>query len=229
MPRTAKKTEDKEKIKKTEFNIPVYSLAGKEIKTIELPKEIFGIKESPRLISQYIRVYLANQRQGTASTKTRSEVVGSTKKIYKQKGTGRARHGASSAPIFVGGGVAGGPKPRDYSLRINSKQKQKALFCSLSMQKKNMICLESESLKVEPKTKNVYAFLQILKLSNHNTLLILPKMEKNNLVLASRNIPGIKIIGAELINPYEILKADKLIFVEDALAIIAKHFLKHVN
>ena len=92
-----------------------------------------------------------------------------------------------------------------------------------------MICLESESLKVEPKTKNVYAFLQILKLSNHNTLLILPKMEKNNLVLASRNIPGIKIIGAELINPYEILKADKLIFVEDALAIIAKHFLKHVN
>src|SRR3989338_4919632 len=137
MPRTKKaiKTVKKTETKKSSagLTIPVYDLNGKEKGTVELAKEIFAVEASPKLLAQYVRVYLANRRQGTASTKTRGEITGSTRKIYKQKGTGRDRHGDIKAPIFVGGGTVGGPKPRDYSLKFNKKQTKKALFYSLSL------------------------------------------------------------------------------------------------
>src|SRR3989338_9847754 len=101
-----------------------------------MPKEIFAVEASPRLLAQYVRVYLANRRQGTASAKTRAEVKGSTRKIYKQKGTGKARHGDIKAPIFIGGGVVGGPIPRDFSLKFNKKQKRKVLFYALTLKLK---------------------------------------------------------------------------------------------
>src|SRR3989339_216040 len=120
------KEEKKPSVKKNiTLSVRVFSIDGKEKKTIELNKNIFDVKVSPSLLAQAVRVYLANQRAGTASSKTRSEVVGSTRKIYRQKGTGKARHGSLKAPIFVGGGVVGGPKPRDFSLKINKKQKTK--------------------------------------------------------------------------------------------------------
>ena len=121
------------KKKKVNLTIPVYDLDGKEKSTLEVAKEIFGIESNPKLIAQYVRVYHANQRQGTSSTKTRGEVRGSTRKIYRQKGTGKARHGDIKAPIFVGGGVVGGPQPGKHSLKLNKKQIKKSLFTALSL------------------------------------------------------------------------------------------------
>jgi large subunit ribosomal protein L4 len=117
----------------------------KKEKIIDFPKEMFESIENKPLLAQAVRVYLANQRQGNASTKTRGEVHGTTKKVYKQKGTGRARHGAKKAPIFVGGGIAGGPKPRDYSLKLNKQQKKIALICALTLKRneKKLFVLEN--------------------------------------------------------------------------------------
>src|SRR3989338_5152877 len=110
----------------------VFDTKGALKKTIDLPKEIFGVQENNILLAQAVRVYLANQRQGTVSTKTRGEVAGSTRKIYRQKGTGRARHGSIRAPIFVHGGLVFGPKPRDYSMKFPKKMRKAALASALS-------------------------------------------------------------------------------------------------
>ncbi len=210
------------------ITIPVYDIDGKEAKTVSLPKEIFDIKASPKLLAQYVRVYLANQRLGTASAKTRGEVTGSTRKIYRQKGTGRARHGSIKAPIFVGGGVVGGPQPRDYSLKLNKKQKQKALFYALTLRRNDIIGLVSDA-KMGPKTKIIFKFLKNLKLEGDRTLLVLPKMEKNNFVLASRNIVGLQLTDAASLNAYETMRTKKIIFLDTALTVLEKHFLKHEN
>src|SRR3989338_10897476 len=113
-------------VKKTSPSLVIYNIEGKEEKTIELPKDIFSVSANPSLLAQAVRVYLVNQRQGNVKVKTRSEVIGSTRKIYRQKGTGKARHGAIKAPIFVGGGVAHGPKQKDYNLKFNKKMRKKA-------------------------------------------------------------------------------------------------------
>lgn len=230
MPKTKKTTKEVKTVKKVigDLLVKIYNLSGKEKGTVSLPKEIFKVKVNPKLLAQYIRVYLANQRQGTASTKTRGEVTGSTRKIYRQKGTGRARHGDIKAPIFVGGGVVGGPRPKDYSLKLNKKQKRKALFCALTLKQKenNIIGLTDSSLNIKPKTKTVVNFLETLSLGSSKNLLILPKMEKNNLLLAARNIVGIKLIDARSLNAYDISSADKLIFMEEALKVLAGTFCK---
>jgi len=211
--------------------VKVYDLNGKEGKTVELPKEIFKTNVNPKLLAQYVRVYLANQRQGTASAKTRGDVVGSTRKIYRQKGTGKARHGDIKAPIFVGGGVVGGPRPRDYSLKINKKQSTKALLCALSLKQKenNIVGLEDNALKTKPKTKIIAGFFKNTNISETGSLLILPKMEKNNLVLAARNIAGLDLVEALSLNAFEVLRAKKLIFVEKALEVLKKHLIKNEN
>lgn len=234
MPKTTKKIENTKKVEKraklTALAVPVYNLQGEEVKTLTLPKEIFSVKVNPKLISQYVRVYLANQRQGTASTKTRAEVAGSTKKIYRQKGTGRARHGDRKAPIFVGGGVVGGPKPRDYHLSLTKKQKRKALFGSLTLQLKenNILGLSADSLKTAPKTKIMIKFLNSLKLSPPQKILfVFPKLEKNNLLLAGRNIQGISFTDVPSLNAYQILQQEKIIILEEALPVLQKHFLKN--
>lgn len=216
------------RIKKNNLSLAVFNIKGEQQDNLSLPKEIFDVKVNPRLIAQYIRVYLANQRQGTASTKTRGEVTGSTRKIYRQKGTGRARHGDIKAPIFVGGGIVHGPKPRDYSLKINKKQKLQALYSALTQKNKenNIIALSDEFIKIKPKTKIFAEFLQKLNLHKQKILLVLPKTGKNNLTLAVRNIPNLRIIGATVINPYEILRNQKILMTEEALATIKKHFTK---
>lgn len=232
MPRTKKTTAavKKKTVRKavSSLSIRIYDLTGKEEKVLELPKEIFKTDINFKLLAQYVRVYLANQRQGTASTKTRGEVVGSTRKIYRQKGTGKARHGDIKAPIFVGGGVVGGPKPRDYSLKLNKKQVRKAILSALSLKQKEggIAGLTNVSLKTQPKTKIVAGFFKKLGLLDTAGLLILPKMERNNLVLAARNIKGLKLTDALSLNAYEVLRAKNLIFVEEALEIIKKHFIK---
>lgn len=210
------------------LKLKVYDLQGKTKEDIDLPNEIFSVEANPTLIAQYIRVYLANQRQGNASTKTRSEVVGSTRKIYKQKGTGRARHGARSAPIFVGGGVFAGPKPKDWSLKMNKKQKRIALFHALSSKNKEgaVIGLTATSLKTEPKTKIVAKFLKSVGSEGKKNLFVLSKIEKNGLVLAARNIKNVELVDAKSINPYIILNNNRVIFLTDAVTVLKDHFSK---
>lgn len=227
--KTEKKVKSVEKKQVSKLSVKVYDASGKEKDTISLSKELFSVEGSPKLLAQYVHVYLANQRQGTASTKTRGEVTGSTRKIYRQKGTGRARHGSIKAPIFVGGGVVGGPQPRDYSLKLNKKQKRKSLFLALTLKKKEdaILVADKSLLSIEPKTKLVAEFLSTRGLQNKKALFVLPKMQKNNFILASRNIPYVQLEAATSLNPYILLDAEKIIFVDDALSVLEKHFLKH--
>jgi large subunit ribosomal protein L4 len=227
-----KSTEKKQTVSsKLLVKVKVYDAKGNEKESVAFPKEIFSVTASPKLLAQYVRVYLANQRQGTASTKTRGEVVGSTKKIYRQKGTGRARHGDIKAPIFVGGGVVGGPKPKDYSLKMNKKQRRRSLFLALSLKQKDNAILQAEKelIGIAPKTKLVVQFLKAIGILNEKILFVFPKMETNNLILASRNIPGVYFSDAPSLNAYAILNADKIVFIDDALSVLKKHFIKNEN
>ncbi len=234
MPRT-KKTEKKvtevkkPKVAATGLHVPLMDMTGKEAGTFPLPKEMFSVQSSPKLMAQYVRIYLANQRQGTASTKTRGQIIGSTRKIYKQKGTGKARHGDIKAPIFVGGGVAGGPQPRDYSLGMNKKQKRIVLFSALSLKlkEKNLFGLSKSFSNIEAKTKNMASFLKSANLSKKSALLIIAKMEKNNLVLASRNLPKITLKDVKSLNAYELLQHNTVLFTEEALSVLLKHYLSN--
>ncbi len=205
--------------KTTKFIMPVYNPDGTIEKEVSLPQKILETKVNPEILAQYIRVYQANQRQGTASTKTRSEVIGSTRKIYRQKGTGRARHGDIKAPIFVGGGVVGGPKPRDYSLKLNKKQKKMAFYSALALKLKNkeVYVLSDKFLKIEPKTKKIIQFFDKSKLEQGKKLIVVPNLEKNNLILATRNLKDISLTEVKSLNPYQILNCQKLFFLEKAV------------
>lgn len=207
------------------LEIPIYDLTGKSGSTADLTPDIFGHKENDALIAQYMRVYSQNQRQGTVSTKTRAEVVGTTKKMYRQKGTGRARHGSGKEPIFVGGGVAFGPKPRVFSKSLNKKQRRQALCISLSYKAKQkaVIGVDKDALSMKPKTKKIADLLNTLKLSGKKILFVLPQLSKNGFVLSSRNIARISLIGATTLNPYEVFQSDVLVFVGDALDVLVKH------
>jgi large subunit ribosomal protein L4 len=226
MPR--KKTVEKNKEEKKEKNklttIKFYPDGKKE--EVVLEKNLFDVAVNPKTLALYIRVYLANKRQGTASTKTRGEVSGSTRKIYRQKGTGRARHGDIKAPIFVGGGVVFGPKPRDYSLKINKKQKRQAFLGALTYQFKNkgVLVFDDSFLTIKPKTNELFDFFVKNNLASEKKLIVLPKMEKNNLVLAGRNISNLEFTSLESLNAYQILNTKKLIFLEEALKSLAKKY-----
>lgn len=231
---TTKKTETKTKMavtKKDNLSLSIYGIDGKKQKTVSLPSEVFAAKVNPSLLAQSVRVYLVNQRQGNVKVKTRSEVVGSTKKIYRQKGTGKARHGAIKAPIFVGGGVAHGPKQKDYNLKFNKKERKQALYGALSskLSEGKIYGLDEKALTMEPKTKTVVNFLKELKLSGKNNLVILNKISgKNNLVLAVRNVSNMSFVDVNSLNPYLVLKSSSLIFVENALEVF-ENKSKNVN
>lgn len=217
--------------KKSETNkslsISVFDIQGSEVKSVELPQELFAGKVSPATLQTYIRVFQQNQRQGTASTKTRSEVVGSTRKIYRQKGTGNARHGARKAPIFVGGGITFGPKPRDYSLKMTKKQKFIALTTSLAMKQDagSIIGLEDKALKMDGKTKTFISFLNKQKIDDKKTLVITAAPEKDMLYRATRNVQNIQLVDAKSINPYVIISSDTIVILEDAIEQLKTHFI----
>lgn len=219
----------KEEVKADVVSIAVYDLTGKEVKQLSLSEELFSAKINKQILAQYMRVYLANQRQGNASTKHRSEVVGSTKKIYRQKGTGNARHGSRKAPIFVGGGVQAGPKPKDFSLSMNKKQKRQALYASLTMkaQEGSISAMVNDVMDMNTKTKDFAAFINKVGCDNVKTLIIMPELKKTGLVLSARNIPSIELVQASTINPYMLLNSKKIIFIEDALSKLEEHFLKN--
>ena len=176
-----------------------------------------------------LRVYLANQRQGNASTKTRGEVDGSTRKIYRQKGTGRARHGGIRAPIFVKGGIVFGPKPRDFSLDLPQKMKRKALFCALSAKVKEKEVIVIDGLgSIEPKTKIFAKMLKSLGMvsKKQNVLFVTAGGNVAKVLQAGQNIQGVSFIPSKQINTYEVLAAAKVVVMKDAVDEMKEHFLK---
>lgn len=208
------------------LSVSVYNLEGKSTRQLDLPKELFSVEGNPRLLAQYMRVYLANQRQGNASTKTRGEVTGSTRKIYKQKGTGRARHGSNKAPIFVGGGVVGGPRPKNFNLKINKKQRTKALLYSLFLKQKSgdVVILENDFLTIKPKTKLFHQFLKTAGFDTTTSYIVFSPQEGRTLSQAVRNIPNMSVINPASLNAYEVMNNKKLMFVEKSLAVLKETF-----
>ncbi|MEO0089378.1 MAG: 50S ribosomal protein L4 [candidate division WOR-3 bacterium] len=193
------------------------SINGEIKGEIEIPEEIFGCEVNQGLIWEAVTNYLNNQRQGTASTKTRGEVRGGGRKPWPQKHTGRARHGSIRSPIWRKGGVVFGPKPRDYYYSLPRKKKRLALLSALSAryQDKEILFLEDFNLD-EPKTKLMYNILKNLKMDGEKILLVVKNMERN-IKLASRNIPNLTLMPANSLNAYEVLVNDKIIFTESGL------------
>lgn len=199
----------------------VYTAAGVKKGKIGLPKELFGQKPNLKLLAQAVRVYLARQRKGTASTKTRGQIALTGAKWYRQKGTGRARHGARSAPIFVGGGVAHGPKPRDFDLKLTKKMKKKALSSALSAKsEEDAVLVIDKAEKIQPKTKKAASLLKKLKADKQKVLLV--HVGEENLIRSSRNLPNVQALRAQDLNPYEVLTAEKLILTHAALKELKK-------
>jgi large subunit ribosomal protein L4 len=207
------------------MKIDVYNLKGEKVVQLDLRDDVFGVESNPTVLSQYIRVYENNQRQGTSSTKTRSEVSGGGTKPWRQKGTGRARHGSIRSPIWVGGGVAHGPKPKSWRLSIPQKMKEKALksVLSLRMKEGNIKVIDDSNMK-EPKTKDFAEFLKKLKIDGKVTIVWLGECE--NLVKSARNIPGVYLVNAGSLGAYDVIKTPSTMFLKDAILNVQERFKK---
>ena len=197
--------------------IDVFNMTGEKVSELELNESVFSIE--PNMSAMHIAVvnYLANQRQGTQSTLTRAEVSGGGKKPWRQKGTGRARQGSTRAPQWYHGGIAHGPKPRDYRFAIPKKVRRLALKSALSSKFASSELVVLDEFKLDAiKTKEVVKVLAALN-TGKKTLIVLP--EKNDVVYRSaRNIAGVKVIPVNTINVYDVLNADTVLFVKDAVA-----------
>ncbi len=196
--------------------LPLRNNMGEVVGNLEVDDGVFNAEINIPLMHQAVVTYLANQRRGTASTKTRSEVEGSTRKVWRQKGTGRARHGSIRANIFVGGGVVFGPKPRSYRKKLPVKMKRGALRSCLSARVRDDELVVIDDIVLEtPKTKEMTQWLQRQKLEGK--ILMVLSSGKTNVFKASSNIPNLKLIRVDNINIYDLLNADKVVFEKDAL------------
>lgn len=203
------------------MELDVYNISGsKTSKKVTLNEGIFGITPNDHAIWLDVKLYLANQRQGTSKAKERSEVSGSTRKLKRQKGTGTARSGDINSPVFRGGGRAFGPRPRDYEFKLNKKLRKLARKSALTYkaQENGIVILEDFNFE-EAKTKNFVAMLKNLNLEDKKTLLVMPDTDKN-LVLSSRNLKKAKVMRAEMLNTYDILNANNVVISESSMPII---------
>jgi large subunit ribosomal protein L4 len=214
--------------KAVSLNASVFDLKGKVAGTVVLPAEIFGAKINDSLMSQAVRIYLANQRQGTSKILDRSEVDRTTKKIYQQKGTGRARHGSRRAPIYVGGGKVFGPTPRDLSLGFSKKMKTLSLFSALSSKLKDSEIKIIKGLEeIEPKTKLMAQVLKDFEIKDSSrVLLVMPKSGKElrHIYRAGRNIEGLEIVSANLLSTYGVLNNRLILLMKDSIDTIRNTF-----
>ncbi|TDQ07606.1 50S ribosomal protein L4 [Pedobacter metabolipauper] len=209
------------------MEVKVLNISGKETGAkVQLPESVFGITPVDHAIYLDVKQYLANQRQGTHKSKQRNEIAGSTRKLYKQKGTGGARAGSIKSPLFNGGGRVFGPQPRDYSFKLNKKLKVLARKSALSYkaQDSNVVILEDFSFD-SIKTKNYINLVSALNLAGEKTLLVLPS-QNNNIYLSSRNIQKAKVITADQLNTYDVLNCSKLLFTTDSLKTLEEAFAK---
>lgn len=196
--------------------VDVYNMQGKKVSNVELSEAVFGIEPNENIVHSALVNYLANQRQGTQSTKTRAEVSGGGRKPWRQKGTGRARQGSIRAPQWIKGGIALGPKPRSYSYRINKKEKQLAIRSLLSAKVLDNELTVVDKLEVEEaKTKVMAKALTDLKVEG-KTLIILAD-RNDNVLRSSRNIEGVKTIELNTINVFDLLNCNKLVLPLDTV------------
>jgi large subunit ribosomal protein L4 len=203
------------------MNIPILNIKGEDTgRKAKLDDKIFKIEPNDHAIYLDVKLYLANQRQGTHKSKERAEITGSTRKVKRQKGTWTARMGSVKSPVLRGGGRVFGPQPRDYGFKLNKKVKALARKSALSykVKDKDLTILEDFNLD-QPKTKSYIEILNSLAVSDKKTLMVIPKSDAN-VVLSGRNLPKARIALASNISTYEVLNADKLILCEGSIEII---------
>ncbi|ARS41247.1 50S ribosomal protein L4 [Pedobacter sp. Leaf216] len=209
------------------MEVKVLNISGKETGAkVQLPESVFGIEPNDHAIYLDVKQYLANQRQGTHKSKQRNEIAGSTRKLYKQKGTGGARAGSIKSPLFNGGGRVFGPQPRDYSFKLNKKLKSLARKSALAYKAKdnNVVVLEDFNFDTI-KTKNYTSLLAALNVGTQKTLLVLPA-QNNNIYLSSRNVQKTKVIAAADLNTYDVLNAGVLVLTADSVKTLEEAFAK---
>ena len=196
-------------------NVSVYNIEGKEVGSIELNDAVFGVEVNEHLVHMAVVNQLANNRQGTQSAKTRSEVSGGGRKPWRQKGTGHARQGSTRAPQWTGGGIVFAPKPRDYSFKMNKKEKRIALLSALSSKvaESKIVVLDEFKLD-EIKTKKFVEVMNNLKVEN---ALVVLEGENKNVVLSGRNLPSVKVTATNEINTYDVLKYTTLVVTKAAV------------
>ncbi len=198
------------------MELSVYKIDGKESgKKIVLDDTVFGLEPNNHAIYLDVKQYLANQRQGTSKTKERNEVAYSTKKIVRQKGSGGARHGSIKSPIYVGGGRIFGPKPRDYSFKLNKKLKQLARKSALSMKAKDGAITVLEQFALEaPKTSAFIGICKNLQMTDRAKVLMVLPENNNNIYLSSRNLERVKVVTSSELTTYDVMHATNLVLVD---------------
>ena len=209
------------------MKVAVLDIQGKDTgRKVELSADIFGVEPNEHAIYLDVKQYLANQRQGTHKSKERGEIVGSTRKIKKQKGTGTARAGSIKSPVFRGGGRIFGPRPRSYSFKLNKNLKRLARKSALSKQasENNLVVLEDFTFE-NAKTKNFVDVLKALGLDTQKSLFVFPESNEN-VYLSSRNLKNSKVINASQLNTYNVLNANKVVITESSLDGINSNFNK---
>ncbi|WP_443944619.1 50S ribosomal protein L4 [Pedobacter sp. AW1-32] len=209
------------------MEVKVLNISGKETGAkVQLPESVFGIEPNDHAIYLDVKQYLANQRQGTHKSKQRNEIAGSTRKLYKQKGTGGARAGSIKSPLFNGGGRVFGPQPRDYSFKLNKKLKSLARKSALAYKAKDNSVVVLEDFTFDTiKTKNYTSLLAALNVGTQKTLLVLPA-QNNNIYLSSRNVQKTKVISAADLNTYDVLNAGVLVLTADSVKTLEEAFAK---
>ena len=209
------------------MEVAVLDIQGKDTgRKVELSAEVFGIEPNDHAIYLDVKQYLANQRQGTHKAKERGEITGSTRKIKKQKGTGTARAGSIKSPVFRGGGRIFGPRPRNYSFKLNKNLKRLARKSALSIQAKdnNLVVIEDFSFDA-PKTKNFTSVLKALDLDTKKSLFVLGESD-NNVYLSSRNLKSSKVVNTSGLSTYSVLNANKVVISESSLEGIQNNLSK---
>lgn len=196
--------------------VSVYNMDGKEVDTIELSDAVFGVEVNEHLVHMAVTQQLANNRQGTQKARTRSEVSGGGRKPWRQKGTGHARQGSTRAPQWAGGGVVFAPVPRDYSFKLNRKEKRAALKSALTsrVNEQKLVVLDELNFD-EIKTKN---FVQVMKNLNLDKALVVIDGENKNVVMSARNLPTVKTMPTSELNVYDVLKYSTVVLTKDAVS-----------
>jgi large subunit ribosomal protein L4 len=208
------------------MEVAIINTTGKETgKKVKLNDDIFGVEPNDHAIYLDVKQHLANRRQGTHKSKERAEISRTTKKLKRQKGTGGARAGSMKSPLFVGGGRVFGPRPRDYSFKLNKKLKQLACLSALTYKAKDKSIMVLENFNMDaPKTSNYIDIMKNLNLAGKKVLVVLPQHDRN-IYLSGRNIQSNKITTAAELNTYDILNAQSLVLVEGSVPVLENRFL----
>ena len=203
------------------MELPVYNIKGEDTgRKVELNEDLFGIEPNDHVIYLAVKQYLADQRQGTAKSKERSEIAGSTRKLIRQKGSGGARRGDIKSPVLRGGGRVFGPRPRNYSFKLNKKVKDLARKSALSYKAQQDAIIVVEDFEFEaPKTKEFKKMQKNLKIDGKKLLLVLPNVNKN-VYLSARNIQRVNVMTATALNTYQVMNANVMVVTENALSLV---------